>query len=71
MTCLPPARVKSPVCEAMIFRFGLAAMASAKPFLRSLAGAEPVVPCSSTMFTGPVALCVLLDQPLAGESCPP
>jgi hypothetical protein len=26
---------------------------SAKPSWRSIAGAEPVVPCSSTMFTGP------------------
>ena len=66
MTCLPPERVKSPVCEAMTLIFGLAAMASAKPFLRSIAGAEPVVPCSSTMFTGSVWPCVLLDQPLAG-----
>ena len=52
MTSLPLARVKSPVCEAMILNFGSASMTSAKPSLRSLAGAEPVVPCSSTMFTG-------------------
>ena len=51
MTSLPLARVKSPVCERMILKRGLAAMISSKPFLRSLAGAEPTVPCSSTMFT--------------------
>ncbi len=55
MTCLPPERVKSPVCDATTFRFGFAAMSSAKPFVRSIAGAEPVVPSSWTMFTGPVA----------------
>ena len=27
-------------------------MTSVKPCLRSMAGAEPVVPCSSTMLTG-------------------
>ena len=30
-------------------------MISSNPFLRSLAGAEPTVPCSSTMFTSSVA----------------
>ena len=29
-------------------------MISSKPFLRSIAGAEPTVPCSSTMLTSPV-----------------
>jgi hypothetical protein len=46
------ARVKSPVWERIIFSFGLAAMTSAKPVLRSVAGAEPTVPCSSTMLSG-------------------
>ena len=55
MTCLPPARVKSPVWQAMTLRFGFSAMTSAKPSLRSIAGAAPVVPSSSTMLTGSVA----------------
>ncbi|CKT50328.1 Uncharacterised protein [Mycobacterium tuberculosis] len=45
--------MKSPVCERMILNFGSALMISSKPFLRSMAGAEPTVPCSSTMFTSP------------------
>jgi transposase-like protein len=32
---------------------GCALMISSKPFLRSIAGAEPTVPCSSTMLTSP------------------
>ena len=54
MTSLPLARVKSPVCDATILNFGSAEMTSVKPFLRSLAGAEPVVPCNSAMRTSPV-----------------
>jgi len=53
MTSLPLARVKSPVCERMILKRGSALMISSKPFLRSIAGAEPTVPCSSTMLTSP------------------
>ena len=45
MTVLPSARVKLPVSDAMTLTFGLSFVASAKPDLRSLAGAEPVVPC--------------------------
>ena len=55
MTCLPPLRVKSPLWEAMIFSFGSALMASSNPSFRSLAGADPVVPWISTMFTVSVA----------------
>ena len=50
MTFLPPSRVKSPVCEAMISNFG-SVTTLRKPSARSSAGAEPVVPWSSTMFT--------------------
>ncbi len=53
ITSLPLASVKSPVCERMIFMRGSVAMMSAKPFLRSIAGAEPTVPCNSTMLIGP------------------
>ena len=67
MTSLPLARVKSPVCERMILNFGSALMISSKPFLRSIAGAEPAVPCSSTMLTAPSILRVL-DQPAAGRA---
>jgi len=38
----------------MILNLGSALMISSKPFLRSIAGAEPTVPCSSTMLTGAV-----------------
>ncbi len=55
MTSLPLARVKSPDCEAITFRFGAAAMACSKPFLRSIAGAAPTVPSSWTMLTGSLA----------------
>ena len=54
MTVRPSLRVKLPVCEATIVTFGLSAMAVSKPSLRSLAGAEPVVPCSSTTLMGSV-----------------
>ena len=66
ITSLPLARVKSPVCERMILKRGSALMISSKPFLRSMAGAEPTVPCSSTMLTSPVVLLHVLDQPAAG-----
>ena len=49
MTSLPFERRKSPLCEAMIFISGWAAIPSSKPFLRSIAGALPGVPCSSTI----------------------
>ena len=55
MTSLPFARVNSPVCEAMILRFLFPLIIWRKPFARSIAGEEPVVPCSSTMRTGFVA----------------
>ena len=55
MTCLPPARVKSPVWLATISRFGLSAMTFAKPSARSIAGAAPVVPSSWMISTGSVA----------------
>ena len=51
MTVLPPSRVKSPVCES-IFSIAVPAMASSKPSARSLAGAEPVVPSSTTILVG-------------------
>ena len=48
ITSFPFARVNSPVWLLMIRTPGCFAIASAKPFLRSIAGAEPVVPSSST-----------------------
>jgi len=51
VTCLPPARVKSPVCEATILNFGSASMTFLKPSARSMAGAEPVVPSSWAILT--------------------
>ena len=60
ITCLPPERVKSPVCEAITLRLGSALMASAKPSPRSMAGAAPVVPSSWTTLIGP--------SPLTSES---
>ena len=54
MTVLPSARVKSPVSEAITEMLSLPAMASSNPVLRSMAGAEPVVPCSSTTLMGSV-----------------
>ncbi len=53
MTFLPPSRVKSPVCEAMTSIEASAAMASSKPSSRSMAGAAPVVPSSSTTLMSP------------------
>ena len=44
MTSRPLARSKLPVWLRMIFMPGLPAMASSKPFLRSIAGAAPGVP---------------------------
>jgi len=47
MTFLPPSRVNSPVWLS-IFSIALPLMAESKPSARSLAGAEPVVPSSTT-----------------------
>ncbi len=55
MTVLPSARVKLPVCESMIVTLGLSFVAFSKPVLRSIAGAAPVVPWSSTTLIGSVA----------------
>ena len=49
ITCRPWSRAKSPDWEATISKRSSAAMASSKPFLRSFAGDDPVVPSSSTM----------------------
>ena len=65
MTCLPSARVKSPVWEATTLKFG-SADDGAKPFFRSMAGAEPVVPCSSTMLTVAGRCPNSVFDPLAG-----
>ena len=51
MTVLPPSRVKSPVCESIV-SIWLPSMASLKPSARSLAGADPVVPSSTTILVG-------------------
>src|SRR5690606_20641703 len=53
ITSLPLARVKSPLCERTIWKRGSVAITSLKPRMRSLAGAEPTVPCSSTTRIGP------------------
>src|SRR5690606_17583935 len=53
ITSLPRARVKSPLCERTIWKRASVSITSLKPFMRSLAGAEPTVPCSSTIRTGP------------------
>ena len=60
MTFLPPSRVKSPVCEATTLIESSAAMVSSKPSLRSMAGAAPVVPWSSTT--------LILPSPLTSAS---
>ncbi len=60
MTCLPPSRVKSPVCEAVTSMVSSAAILEAKPSARSMAGAAPVVPSSWTTLTVP--------SPLTSES---
>src|SRR5580765_6969591 len=49
MTSLPPDRRKSPLWESMIFMSGYFEMASLNARRRSLAGAEPGVPCNSKM----------------------
>src|SRR4051812_32522063 len=53
ITSLPLARVKSPLCDLMIFIPGFLAMTSPNPFLRSLAGGPPVGPFHSTMLPLP------------------
>jgi len=53
MTSLPLPVSKSPLCAAMIFISGWAAMLCAKPFLRSMAGAAPGEPSSSMIFALP------------------
>ncbi|KRC52973.1 hypothetical protein ASE19_11275 [Nocardioides sp. Root79] len=53
MTCLPPSRVKSPVCDLLIAIFESDLIASAKPSARSIAGAAPVVPSSWTTLMSP------------------
>ena len=53
MTCLPPSRVKSPVCEAVTSIESSALILDAKPSARSIAGAAPVVPSSWTTLTVP------------------
>ena len=60
MTCLPPSRVKSPVCEAVTSMVSSALIVSAKPSARSMAGAAPVVPSSWTT--------LILPSPLTSES---
>ena len=52
MTSSPFTRVKSPSRESITLRLGSVLIASANPVRRSLAGADPVVPSISTMFTG-------------------
>ena len=54
ITSLPLARVKSPLCERTISNRASWPMTSRKPCMRSLAGAEPTVPCSSTTRMGPL-----------------
>ena len=54
ITVLPSARVKLPVCESSVV-IAVPSMASANPSARSLAGADPVVPSSTTMLVGRVA----------------
>ena len=62
MTSLPLARVKSPVWERVILKFGCFFKTSSKPALRSIAGADPTVPWSSTMFTSPFAASSLTGE---------
>ena len=63
MTFLPPSRVKSPVCEAIVLIL-VPLMASPKPAARSLAGAEPGRSLEDDHLGGRAA--VLLGGPLAG-----
>ena len=49
ITRRPPSSVKSPLSERMMRMPGNCAMMVAKPFFRSMVGAAPGVPCSSTM----------------------
>ncbi len=68
ITVLPSARVKLPVCEAITLTLGLSLMAFSKPVLRSMAGAEPVVPCSSTTLMGSVPSSVETYSPIRRPS---
>ncbi len=54
ITFLPPSVVKSPLWDLTIFMFGKLEMIASKPFLRSMAGAAPTVPCNSTMLQLPL-----------------
>ena len=46
----------------------LVAITSSKPFLRSIAGAEPTVPCNSTILIGPALPLLLPAAVPAGPS---
>ena len=59
-TCRPLSRAKSPDWLRTIVMPDWALIASSKPFLRSLAGEEPVVPSSSMILALPLTV---LDQP--------
>ena len=67
ITVLPPSRVNSPVCESIV-SMGASPMPSAKPSARSLAGAEPVVPSSTTMLVGSVKFSAA-HSPAVTPSC--
>ena len=54
ISSLPPAGVQLPSWDLMIFIPGWAEIPFSKPFFRSMAGAAPVLPCSSTMLALPL-----------------